>query len=126
MRVLAGAVIFLILLSGVGFYSNKVLSSQAQKLNDSLANLENQVATGNWKAARESLAVLEKQWADVQFHWDLIIEHHEMDNIDSSLSKLEKYLTTKSTALALGEISSIKHYLKHIPQKEAFNLENIF
>ncbi|WP_366923951.1 DUF4363 family protein [Metallumcola ferriviriculae] len=126
MRILIVAIAFLVVLVAFGLYSNSGLTSQAEELSNYFVDMELMVSDGEWQQAQKTLITMEQQWQKVQFHWDMIIEHHEMDNIDGSLAKLKKYLKTKDETLALGEISTVKHYLKHIPEKEAFNFQNIW
>lgn len=125
MRVLVGTIIFLLVLTAVGFYSQAQLNAQARLLVRYADNMENFIEANKWKAASQELSKFEKHWADIQDHWDLIIEHHEMDSVDEAIAKLKKYLQTKNLDLALGELSIVKHFLQHIPKKEIFNLQNI-
>lgn len=125
MRAISGALIFLILLAIFGVYSSALLSRQADGLNGFLRHMEQDIDAGKWRAASKKLSKLKAEWEKVQFHWDVVIEHHEMDNIDSSLARIDKYINTEDKSQVLAEISSVRHYLKHIPKKEAFTLENI-
>ncbi len=125
MRVLIGTTIFLITLIGFGFYSQARLTTQSNNLVVYVNTIENEAKNENWLRAENELVRFEKKWDRIQNHWDLVIEHHEMDTIDEAVAKLKKYLVVRNLDLTLAEISTIKHFLLHIPTKERFNLQNI-
>ncbi len=56
---------------------------------------------------------------------DPLIHHQEMDRIEESVSKLHSYLHNRVSADAEAEIYNLKHFIKHIPEKEAFSIQNI-
>ncbi|MBZ4655398.1 MAG: hypothetical protein JG781_2757 [Peptococcaceae bacterium] len=79
-----------------------------------------------WEKAKESFAQTEKTWLKINKYWPMLINHQEMDRIEESISKLKGYLENKDKTEAQAELHVLIHYIKHIPKKEALNLQNIF
>jgi hypothetical protein len=124
-KVFSFLVILLAVIVGAGIYSFKALSSTSQKLESHVANIEDCALNGSWNKAKENLSYFKDDWAKTEKIWTILLDHAEMDNIDASLSKVTMFIETRDKPLTLGEIANLKQFVKHIPQKESFNLKNI-
>ena len=102
------------------------LDSESQRLNDSLSVLEKDIENQNWDASIKNVEEFHSKWDKVSSIWSMLIDHYEIDNIELVLSKLVSYVKTHDKNEALSEMSSLKALIKHIPDKESFNLENVF
>jgi len=58
--------------------------------------------------------------------WTVFLDHEEIDNIDTSLVRISKYIETKNTSMAMSEIAVLRQFVKHIPENESLSLKNIF
>jgi hypothetical protein len=83
------------------------------------------MVSGDWGNAKARIASVNSDWKSTSKIWTALIDHIEIDNIDASLSKMEKYISVKDTSMALAEIATLQLFIRHIPEKEAFNLKNI-
>lgn len=79
-----------------------------------------------WEKAGELFAQTEKNWLKISKYWPMLINHQEMDRIEESIAKLKGYLENKDKTEAQAELQVLIHYIRHIPKKEALNLQNIF
>ncbi len=102
------------------------LSSESQRLDDSLSTLESEIEKQNWDAALKKLEEFHAKWDKTSSLWTMLIDHYEIDNIELVLSKLISYVKTQDKNEALSQMSSLKTLIKHIPEKESFNFKNIF
>lgn len=118
------AVIIALILSS-SIFTNRLLSNHAQSLEEKIIKVETNTREQKWEAAQTELTAIEKEWPKVENTWTVLLDHSEIDNIDESLSKVSEYVKAKSTPLALAELATLKRYVKHIPEKESFNLKNI-
>jgi uncharacterized membrane-anchored protein len=118
-----GILLIIILVSGI--FSLKILETTSRKIEIQLADVESNTKSGNWEKAESYLSSVNTNWKQTSKVWATLIDHLEIDNIDNSLSKTEKYIYAKDTSMALAEIAALKQYIRHIPDKEAFSLENI-
>jgi len=125
-KVITSIIILLALIIGAGFLMTVTLSNSAKKLDSYITEIESNTKSGNWQKAEENLKDIEKDWSKTKGVWAVMMDHIEIDNIETTLTKVAAYVESKEVPLALAEISTLKQYVKHIPQKESFNIENIF
>lgn len=125
LKVFSSLIILLALIIGTGIYSSRTLASSSQRLEKHISQIEENAANGSWNKAKENLSYFEEEWSKTEKTWAILLDHVEMDNIDESVSKVAKFIETKDTSLTLGEVSTLKQYVKHIPEKESFNIKNI-
>ncbi len=110
---------------GIEIYVNRTLKTTSARLEEHISELENKTRSGNWHDAEIAMQQIEKDWDEVESSWAILIDHFEIDNIDTAISKLSVYVKSKETSLALAEASTLKNYVRHIPQKESFSVANI-
>lgn len=114
------------LIVGMGFSCYHYLNSSIDKMLVETKNLRESVDDGKWRDAQKSVSLLHKDWQKKEQSWTLLINHQEVDNIELTLGRVESYISSKNKLMALGEISALEHWIKHIPHKEAMTLSNIF
>lgn len=107
------------------FYTTNILSSTSNKLENHISSIESNVKSDNWSKAEQDLSNTQKTWNKTQKSWAILLDHVEIDNIDSTLARLSNYVDTKNKPLILGEIAVLRQYVKHIPDKETPELRNI-
>lgn len=101
------------------------LNVTADKLEYNVKNASESVKTSQWKIAEDQLGSFEQNWEKTKVGWAVLLDHFEIDNIDNSLSKSQKYIESRDPSLALAELEALRQYILHIPEKEGFSLENI-
>lgn len=102
-----------------------VLNSESQRLDDSLSTLEEAIENQNWDTAIKELEKFHSNWDKTSALWSMLIDHYELDNIELVLSQLVSYVKNQDKNESLAKTSSLKTLIKHIPEKESFNLKNV-
>lgn len=125
-KILSTVIIMLVLVISLGIYEVNILSKTAGILSRYIENVEKSTSTGDWKKAETELDKFNADWAKAERIWAILIDHTEIDNIDNTVSRMEKFIEAKDTPSALAETSALKMFIKHIPEKEALTLKNIF
>ena len=74
----------------------------------------------------EKLKETEKIWKNKQDKLAYFIEHNELEKIDTNLVLLKSYIETEEHNETIREINELAFLVKHIEEKYAFNLKNIF
>lgn len=87
----------------IGENNNKENEALIQKIND---------ITKNWEERHDKLAYY--------------IEHNELEKVEDNLTGLSSLVKTNEYPDAIKELDKCVFILKHIEEKYAFNLENIF
>ena len=75
-------------------------------------NSELEKVLNNWQNKRKKLAYF--------------IEHDELEKVETNLTNSKSYIEVGDNNEAINSIDEAQYILKHIKQKNAFNLENIF
>ncbi|HYF75411.1 MAG TPA: DUF4363 family protein [Candidatus Nitrosocosmicus sp.] len=119
------AILTILLIAG-GCLTLYALNSEAERLSDELSSLEEDINNQNWDSATEKLEKFHEKWDRATTLWSMLIDHNEIDSIELVISKLVSYVRTHDKNEALAQLSSLKALIKHIPEKESFNLKNIF
>lgn len=125
MKPLIIIVVLTALLIAGGCLTLYALNLESQRLSDSLSILEKDIENRNWDAAAKKLEEFHGRWDKISSFWAMLIDHYEIDNIELVLSHLVSYVKNQDKNEALSEMSSLKTLIKHIPEKESFNLKNI-
>ena len=101
------------------------LDRTSKEMESQISAIESAAKAGNWADAKEELNIFESRWSKTRKTWSALLDHFEMDNIDTTISRLSKYIESGDIPLSLGEASLLRQYVKHIPEKESFRLSNI-
>jgi len=116
---------FLAVIFIAGGYTLDMLVSTAERLDQQIASIERNTRNERWEDASKELQDFLKDWEKIEPGWALLLDHSEVDNIDSTLTRMERYIETRDISSALAEISTLRHFIRHIPEKETFSLKNI-
>ena len=77
----------------------------------------------------ESIQIREKvqeKWDNTKNKWAALIDHEEIDNIEETMHRVEMLIGDPEEKVELlSELNRLRFYLKHIPEREAFSLENV-
>ncbi len=109
----------------IGTISNKTLYKHSQKMTDYLLSLDIYTREENWNNAADMLPYIEEEWEQTSRVLSILMDHQEVDNVNSSLYKMMEYVKLREKNMALAEISTLKHIINHIPDKAAFSIDNI-
>ena len=125
MRTVPTIIIIVVLLLGGSLTTYIYLQSTAQTLTTQLENIEQSISVQNWPDSEMKLNTTQQQWIKTQTRWTILLDHQEIDAIDISLKRLEKYVQTHNLSLSLAEISTVKQLVEQISNTEKFTLSNI-
>ncbi|HWQ42869.1 MAG TPA: DUF4363 family protein [Desulfosporosinus sp.] len=125
MRTLPIIVVIIVLLLGGSLSSYRYIQVTSQSLEDQLEMVEKSVTTQKWDRAQEELATAQQHWSQTATWWTVLLDHRDIDTIDISMERLEKYIATQDISLSLGEIEVLILLFAHIHDSEQFNLRNI-
>jgi len=125
-KVITIIVFLLAVIISSGIFMTNALSRSSKELGGKITEIEKYAQSENWNKALESLDSFKDDWEKTKPTWSMLIDHAEIDNIETSLSRLSKYVELRQSLFATAEISTLKQFIDHIPKKESFTLENIF
>jgi len=77
-------------------------------------------------AAKSTMDKIIKKWESTEKIWIYFINQTEVDDIKSSIQKIDNYIKTKNQAMTLFEIEEFKKFLRLVGGNESLSWENIF
>ncbi|MCT4509287.1 MAG: DUF4363 family protein [Tepidibacter sp.] len=92
---------------------------------NSLEYISVNIDKNSWKNASAELIKIDKKWDNIRYKWSVLLDHHEIDNIDVAMAKLTKNIELKNTPLSYQQIQSLKEFFKLISENEKLTLTNI-
>ncbi len=122
--IIVAILLIVIILSGT--LTLYYLGRSAGTLELSVDSAIQSVTDKQWTSAEKQLEEFNKNWDKTKYYWAMLVDHFEIDNIDDSFTKTQKYVESKDYSSSLAELEALKYYIMHIPEKEGFTLENIF
>jgi len=106
--------------------SVETLSNGLEKLKTDLNNeLENNTKKSNDRVLNE-IEKVKENWESRHDKLAYYIEHNELEKVENNLTALDSFVRTEEYADAIKELDESVFVLKHIQEKYAFNLKNIF
>lgn len=135
MRTVSAMVAFLVLILAIGWWSSHTLDSSADKLYKEVKSIQialkhiestqEELPPTQWNQAQSSISKLDKMWIRTRSQWMILVDHRELDSIETSLARLNSYIKSKDVTLSKSELANLLLLIKHIPEKEAVNIRNI-
>lgn len=117
-------VILLVFLSG--FVIKIYLDASSSKLLNQIKELETSINHNEWEKANDISLKLNSNWEKTESIWTIFTNHHEIDSISITLKNTIEYIKLKEKTDSLASLSSLKHYISHIPEMERVVIKNIF
>lgn len=87
---------------------------------------EQAVDSNDWLTAKDEITKLFDKWQKTKSVWTLLVDHEEMDNIDTAVSRVKQAIKIKDQVETQAGLAELRMFIEHIPEKEALTLENIF
>jgi hypothetical protein len=125
LRTLLTIFIIMVLLLGGSFASNQYIRSTTQSIDSQLASVEQMISTQQWDAAQKELNTTQQHWNRSKTWWTILLDHQEIDKIDLSLKRLDKYIVSRNFPLSLAEVAVLELLINNILNTEKLNLRNI-
>lgn len=125
MKIVIAALIIFMVLVGFAAFSFYYISNTANTLLTDVESVEKSVQAKDWQQAEKKFGELDLSWERTSGIWARLIDHQELDNINITMSRIEKFIETKNLTGFMPESAELKLLFKHIPEKEALNLENV-
>lgn len=117
-------IIFIFIIFSIN-YTN-VLEKSSRNIVSIIEEIEKKIDESEWEGARKDLDKLRNKWEGMVNTWSAFIEHEELDNIQVSMLKTDKYISMNNEVLTRAELSVLKYLVRHIYLKEKLNFGNIF
>ena len=106
--------------------SVETLSNDLEELKIDLDNKLNNIGKKTKEEISEEVNIITEEWELRHDKLAYYIDHNELEKVEDNLTGLDSLTETEEYADAIKELDRCVFILKHIQEKYAFNLENIF
>ena len=125
-------VIFIVILIFLGnIVTQKYTSKSVAELNEKLDGIKSQIINlgkdrMNNDEVKDMVKEAQDDWNSKHDKMAYYIEHNELEKVDTAIIILGADLETNHYEEAISKIEESKFVLKHIQEKYAFSLQNVF
>lgn len=120
------AVGVIILLLGVGgFWHSNYIQKSADSLVQRIDSVEELILLDKWDDGRQEMLRIEEEWKNTKKLWSVLLHHQEIESIDITLKRAEKFVMGKNSLHGIGELSALRLLFEHISDTEILSLQNI-
>lgn len=121
--IIVSILLITVILSGI--LTLYYLDKSAGVLELSILSAAKSVTDKQWNSAEKQLEEFSRNWKRTKYFWAMLVDHFEIDNIEDSYNKTKMYVESEDYSSSLAELETLRHYIRHIPEKEGFTFENI-
>jgi hypothetical protein len=110
----------------LSIFIQKYLEESSRELVNEIDNLMGIVDEDKINESMQIREKVQKKWDETKNKWAALIDHEEIDNIEETMHRVEMLIgDSEEKVELLSELNRLRFYLKHIPEREAFSLENV-
>ena len=103
-----------------------VFNSSADDLIAILENMVENVQGENWGKSQDLYAEFDKKWMDTKEFWATLVDHQELDEINTSITKVKYYNLENKSMETLIELEYMIRFIQHLKEKERLTISNLF
>lgn len=92
---------------------------------EKLIELSNSIYVDDWQKTEYDMRNYYKKWENTRNLWVYFINQNEIDDIDSSIRKLDSYIKNRDKNMAQAELEHLRILFNVIKENECLSLENI-
>ena len=123
--------IFIIVLITVGNvvtqnYTVESVESISNQLSDLKSDIFEEEDNIERDSVKDKIKQIENNWESRHDKLAYYIEHDELEKVETNLTSLRSFIEANEDSEAVSELDKSVFVLKHIEDKYAFNLQNIF
>lgn len=126
MKSLSISIFVIIFLISTWIFAYAFISQSTVEFNSLLNDMDKNISSENWSSTQSIYSFIDSKWTDKQRFLLLVLDHEEIEKVNLSLKKLEKYIYIKDKSMTIGEAATLKFLLNHIKEKESLTFKNIF
>ena len=119
------SIIIIIFIISLDFITQNYTKETVENTTDMLNELKKQVENDTEEVS-DGLEDVFRKWEERRKILAYFIEHDELEKVETNLTNIKSFINRKEKNLAISGIDEANFILKHIKEKNAFNLENIF
>lgn len=93
---------------------------------EELVVLSDLIYSEQWHKVETDMLFYSDKWSNTRNLWIYFINQNEIDNIDSSMKKLDVFIKNRDKTMAQAELEHLRILFNVIKENECLALDNIF
>lgn len=126
MKAVISICIVILFFFGFAIWAQRSLVYTAQEMVRQIEAIEEAAHREDWRLASKEMELMQDRWTDTKKKWQMLIDHQEIDNIDSTLIRAKSWVDLEGRDDCISELATLKLFVLHIPEREALRITNIF
>lgn len=119
-------IIIIVAIIGLHIFTQGYTVNSMEEMREILEEIKGDVIAENKEEIQNKTKELDSTWLDKYDKLAYYIEHDELEKVNVSIENMKSYVETEDYSSAIAAIDEGKFILKHIEEKDAFDLKNIF
>ena len=108
------------------FITQDYTKNAVEELTEELSSLRDKILQENSETLNKTLENVNNKWQEKHDKLAYYIEHNELEKIETEITSFKSNIENKEYKKSIEDIDKTMFLLKHVEDRYAFNLENIF
>ena len=108
------------------FITQDYTKNTVEELTEELSSLRDKILQENSETLNKTLENVNNKWQEKHDKLAYYIEHNELEKIETEITSFKSNIENKEYKKSIEDIDKTMFLLKHVEDRYAFNLENIF
>ena len=96
------------------------------EISDNLKSLKLTILNGNSEEMKKEADNIHKDWEEKNEKLAFFIEHDELEKVSNAIIEMKSHIETETFSDAIAELQEGIFVLKHIEERNALDMKNIF
>lgn len=107
-------------------YTCMFIGNSSEELLSSIEEVKQAVQANNTGDTTGKISRLRNEWESAESRWEVLVDHKEVDRIDTLVTHLEGMAQAGSLETMMPELEELSFFVSHIDDKHKIKLENVF
>jgi hypothetical protein len=109
----------------LNIWAGSFIDKSTDKLLEDIDATKDAAQSGDAGATDLQVEELRYEWESVESRWEILVDHREVDRIDTLMTHLEAMAEVNTLDTLVPELDELEFFLTHIDDKHQIRPENI-
>ena len=118
-------IIIIVSIISLDLFTQNFTEKTVEEVNGMFDSLKENISSDNMNEMQNDIENLERKWEEMSKKLAYYIEHDELEKVETAIVMMKSYWQSEDYPSAIARLEEGKFVLKHIEEKNSFNLKNI-
>lgn len=120
------SILIVVLIVVLDFVTQNYTKEAVRQTSIMLNSLKEEIEKYEQNRSDDNMEKIFNTWEQKRKNMAYFIEHDELEKVETNFTNIKSYIEGEEFDMAITSIDEAEYILKHIEDKNSFNLENIF